>query len=89
MRPGNTCLALGLCLCLNVFLPLEFVRGASILAVFPYRLDQLFLVVRPLMKALTERGHNITMITPMGMLEDIDGVRHIRVPMLNTHMHGE
>ncbi|XP_032311139.1 UDP-glycosyltransferase UGT4-like [Drosophila ananassae] len=86
MRLGNTCLALGLCLCFSVFLPLEFVRAASILAVFPYRLEHLFHVVRPLMKALTVRGHNITMITPMGMLEDIDGVRHIRVPMLNTHM---
>ncbi|XP_017092144.2 UDP-glycosyltransferase UGT4-like [Drosophila bipectinata] len=87
MRLGNTCLALGLWLCFNVILPLEFVRAASILAVFPYRLPQLFQVVRPLMKALTHRGHKITMITPLGMFEDIDGVRHIRVPMLNTHMN--
>ncbi|KAH8383542.1 hypothetical protein KR009_009258, partial [Drosophila setifemur] len=71
---------------LILLLLLELALGANILGVFPYRIQSPFQMVRPLMKALTERGHNVTMITPQGMLVDIEGVRHIRVPMLNQHI---
>ncbi|KAH8383549.1 hypothetical protein KR009_009268, partial [Drosophila setifemur] len=57
--------------------------AANILGVFPYRVAGPFKVVRPLVRALTERGHNITIITPEGMLDDIEGVRHMRVPGFN------
>ncbi|KAH8356386.1 hypothetical protein KR084_009555 [Drosophila pseudotakahashii] len=81
MRLGCACLALGLLLHLNFHLDLGL--AADILGVFPYRLPSPFQMVRPLMRALVERGHRVTMITPVGYLPDIVGVRHIRVPMLN------
>ncbi|KAH8241267.1 hypothetical protein KR032_005718 [Drosophila birchii] len=77
MRPG--CLGL----ILHLLVHLEVVPAADILAVFPYRLQSAYQVVRPLMRSLTERGHRITMITPVGLPPDIEGVRHLRVPMLN------
>nr|XP_044251378.1 UDP-glycosyltransferase UGT4-like [Drosophila takahashii]XP_044251379.1 UDP-glycosyltransferase UGT4-like [Drosophila takahashii] len=81
MRLGCAWLALGLLFHLNLSLDLGL--AADILGVFPYRLPSPFQMVRPLMRALVERGHKVTMITPEGYLPDIVGVRHIRVPMLN------
>ncbi|KAH8241261.1 hypothetical protein KR032_005720 [Drosophila birchii] len=72
---------------LYVGLHKDLLQAANILGVFPYWQSSPFQVVRPLVRALVERGHNITMITPVGILPDIEGVRHIRVPMLNQHMH--
>ncbi|KAH8280820.1 hypothetical protein KR054_000257 [Drosophila jambulina] len=61
--------------------------AANILGVFPYWQRSPFKVVRPLVRALVERGHNVTLITPVGIPPDIEGVRHIRVAMLNQHMN--
>nr|XP_016931662.2 UDP-glucosyltransferase 2 [Drosophila suzukii] len=84
MRLGCAWLALGLLLHLN--LQLDMGLAANILGVFPYRLPSPFQMVRPLVKALVKRGHSVTMITPLGYLPDIEGVRHIRVPELNRLM---
>jgi len=81
MRLGCAWLALGLLLHLNLHLDVGL--AANILGVFPYRLPSPFQMVRPLVKALVKRGHSVTMITPLGYLPDIEGVRHIRVPELN------
>ncbi|KAH8347153.1 hypothetical protein KR059_005868 [Drosophila kikkawai] len=80
MRTG--CLGL----ILHLLVHLAVVPAADILAVFPYRLLSPFQVVRPLVRNLVERGHSITMITPVGLPPDIEGVRHLRVPMLNKLM---
>jgi len=87
MRLGCAWLALGLLLHLNLHLDVGL--AANILGVFPYRLPSPFQMVRPLVKALVKRGHSVTMITPLGYLPDIEGVRHIRVPELNRLMDGE
>uniref|UniRef100_A0A6P4FGY1 2-hydroxyacylsphingosine 1-beta-galactosyltransferase-like n=1 Tax=Drosophila rhopaloa TaxID=1041015 RepID=A0A6P4FGY1_DRORH len=84
MRLGCAWLALGLLLHANLFLDLG--QAANILGIFPYRLPSPFQMVRPLVQALVGRGHKVTMITPVGLPADIEGVRHIRVPMLNTLM---
>ncbi|XP_022209464.2 UDP-glycosyltransferase UGT5-like [Drosophila obscura] len=77
MRLGSAWLALSL------LLILESALAANILAIFPYRFPSPFKLVNPLMRALTQRGHKVTMITPVNMPSDIEGVRHIRVPMLD------
>ncbi|KAH8347155.1 hypothetical protein KR059_005866 [Drosophila kikkawai] len=76
-----------LCLYLHLDLHGDLSQAANILGVFPYWQPSPFQVVRPLVRALVDRGHNVTMITPVGMPADIEGVRHIRVAMLNQHMH--
>ncbi|KAH8385668.1 hypothetical protein KR200_006616 [Drosophila serrata] len=68
-------------LCLH--LELELVQAARILGVFPFRHSSPFQIVRPVLRALVERGHNVTMISPEGIPEDIEGMRHIRVEKLN------
>ncbi|XP_043652752.1 UDP-glucosyltransferase 2 [Drosophila teissieri] len=84
MRPSCAWLAFGLLLQLNLHLDLG--QAASILGVFPYRIPSPFQMVRPLMRALVERGHKVTMVTPAGYPDEIDGVRHIRVATLNQLM---
>ncbi|KAH8247655.1 hypothetical protein KR038_007601 [Drosophila bunnanda] len=73
-------------LILHLLVHLAVAPAADILTIFPYRLPSLFQVVRPLVRALVERGHRVTMITPVGLPPDIEGVRHVRVPMLNQLM---
>ncbi|XP_017046366.1 UDP-glycosyltransferase UGT5 isoform X2 [Drosophila ficusphila] len=80
MRLGSAWLALSL------LLHLELGQAANILTVFPYRLPSPFQMVRPLVRALVDRGHKVTMVSPAGLPADIQGVRHIRVPMLNKNM---
>ncbi|KAH8278405.1 hypothetical protein KR018_002703 [Drosophila ironensis] len=58
-------------------------QAANILGVFPYRHLSAFSVIRPLITALVAKGHNMTIISPNHMMFDIEGVRHLRVPMLN------
>ncbi|KAH8280823.1 hypothetical protein KR054_000260 [Drosophila jambulina] len=76
-----------LCLCLYVVLHGDLSQAANILGVFPYWRPSPFQMVLPLIRALVERGHNVTMITPNGILDDIEGARHIRVAMLNDQWH--
>jgi len=87
MRLGYAWLVFGLLLHLNLYL--ELGQAANILGVFPYRIPSPFQMVRPLIKALVERGHKVTMVTPADYPAKIDGVRHIRVPMLNQLMQSE
>ncbi|KAH8278403.1 hypothetical protein KR018_002699, partial [Drosophila ironensis] len=61
-------------------------QAANILGVFPYRHLSAFQVLRPLVGALVAKGHNVTMISPLSIPLDIEGVRHVRVPMLNNHI---
>ncbi|KAH8383551.1 hypothetical protein KR009_009266 [Drosophila setifemur] len=82
MRLGNFWLAfIGLRL-----LNLDLAQTANILAVFPYRYISGFQVVSPLIRALAERGHNVTMISPLSAAANFEGVRHIQVPRLNKIM---
>ncbi|KAH8385669.1 hypothetical protein KR200_006615, partial [Drosophila serrata] len=76
-------------LCLYLFVDLHghLSQAANILGVFPFWQPSPYQVVRPLMKALIKRSHNVTLITPAAVLDDIEGVRHIRVPMLDQHWH--
>ncbi|KAH8278402.1 hypothetical protein KR018_002696 [Drosophila ironensis] len=87
MRLGSKWIFLGLGLMLEVILLLDTTESANILAILPYRIPSPYKVVRPLVQSLTSRGHRITMVTPLGMLDDIDGVRHIRIPLLNKLLH--
>jgi len=45
--------------------------------------------MQPFVRTLVKRGHNVTLITPEGMPNDLDGVRHIRVPKLNIRIKRE
>ncbi|KAH8278406.1 hypothetical protein KR018_002702 [Drosophila ironensis] len=87
MLAVKSLIALGLLL---VF-PLELHRteAASILGVFPFRHNTGAQFVRPLLQALIERGHQVTMISPVNNPPDIEGIRHVRVPMLNEHIRSD
>ncbi|KAH8383544.1 hypothetical protein KR009_009263, partial [Drosophila setifemur] len=76
----------GLCLHLQLHQNLHQAEAANILGVFPYRHSSAFQVIRPLIRALTERGHTVTMISPATVDHNIEGVRHIRVSLLNKTM---
>lgn len=49
------------------------VDGARVLAVFPYNGHSHFVMVKPLMIALSERGHDVTMISPFPLRGSGDG----------------
>ncbi|EDX14065.1 GD18377 [Drosophila simulans] len=86
MRLEFSWLAFVLCLFLQQDLYQDSVQAANILGIFSYHLSSHNLVVLPLARALVKRGHNVTLITPVGMPPDIEGVRHIRVPKLNQRV---
>jgi len=48
-------------------------QSANILAVFAYTFGTPYLVVQPYIKALIAKGHNITVISSVGFLSDIEG----------------
>ncbi|XP_062124374.1 UDP-glucosyltransferase 2 [Drosophila sulfurigaster albostrigata] len=66
---------LGLCLSLT--------HAAQILAVFSYSFPAPFLLVAPYMKALVQNGHQVTIVSSYNHLEDIEGVRHIRIKLMD------
>ncbi|XP_043654376.1 UDP-glycosyltransferase UGT5-like [Drosophila teissieri] len=86
MRLEFSWLAVALCLLLQQDVYQDSVQAASILGIFSYHFSSHSLVLRPLARALVKRGHNVTLITPVGMPADIEGVRHIRVPKLNQRV---
>lgn len=88
MRLSSAWLALGMCLFLHPNVNFNLAESAKILGVFPYHYSSAYLVVRPWIEALVERGHNVTLITPDGMLPDLEGVRHIRVYKLMDRIRG-
>jgi len=89
MRLGFSWLVAILSLLLQKDLYPDVAEAANILGIFSYHLSSHFLVLRSFSRALVERGHNVTLITPAGMPPDIDGVRHIRIPKLNKRVQGE
>ncbi|KAH8280819.1 hypothetical protein KR054_000256 [Drosophila jambulina] len=74
-------------LCLYMILHGDLLQATNILGVFPYCQSYPFQMVRPLVRALIERGHSVTIISAVGIPPDIEGVRHIRVAMLYQHMN--
>ncbi|XP_034484460.1 UDP-glucuronosyltransferase 2C1-like [Drosophila innubila] len=58
-------------------------QSANILAIFSYTFSTPYLVVKPYIKALIAKGHNVTVISSVNLLPDIDGVRHIRAAALD------
>ncbi|XP_044314895.1 uncharacterized protein LOC108051561 [Drosophila rhopaloa] len=86
MRFTSVWPVLVVCLFLHLNLSRDLAQAANILGIFPFHCPSPFLVVRPLIQALLNRGHNVTLITPEGMLTDLKGARHIRIPKLNEHM---
>ncbi|XP_065722045.2 UDP-glycosyltransferase UGT4, partial [Drosophila suzukii] len=86
MRLGFSWLVVILYLLLQQDIHQDVAEAANILGIFSYHLSSHFLVLRSFSRALVERGHNVTLITPEGMPPDIDGVRHIRIPKLNKRV---
>ncbi|XP_017046352.1 UDP-glucosyltransferase 2-like [Drosophila ficusphila] len=76
---------LGVCLLLLVNFNFEQVETANILGIFPYQYTSPFLVVKPFVQSLVQRGHNVTLITPKSMPE-VNGVRYLRVTNLNKRI---
>lgn len=58
-------------------------QSANILAIFSYSFSTPYLVVQPYIKALIAKGHNVTIISSVKFISDIDGVRHIRAAALD------
>ncbi|KAH8312487.1 hypothetical protein KR044_011013 [Drosophila immigrans] len=77
---ANVLLVLGLCL-------LSLTHAAHILAVFSYSFPAPFLLVAPYMKALVQNGHQVTIVSSVSHLADIEGARHIRIQPLDQLMH--
>ncbi|KAH8418015.1 hypothetical protein KR222_010573 [Zaprionus bogoriensis] len=65
---------------LTLVLATPLAESANILGIFSYSFSTPYLVVTPYVQALLRNGHNLTMISPAENLQDIPGVRHIRVP---------
>ncbi|XP_001982130.3 2-hydroxyacylsphingosine 1-beta-galactosyltransferase [Drosophila erecta] len=80
---GYLWLTICLCLLLQQDLRQDLAQAAHILGIFPYRHISPYLVMQPLVRTLAKRGHNVTLITPNEMPNDIEGIRHIRVAQLN------
>lgn len=74
---------------LTFILSTRLAGSANILAIFVYSFSTSYLVVLPYIKALINNGHNITCISTVGNLPDIEGVRHIRIIALDHLVDGE
>ncbi|EDW43341.1 GM23559 [Drosophila sechellia] len=83
---GYCWLTVFLCLLLQQDLQQDQAEAANIRGIFSYRHISPFFVMQPLVRTLVERGHNVTLITPSGLPNDIEGVRHIRVAQLNERI---
>lgn len=70
-------------LLLVIVLCARITQSANILAIFLYTFSTPYMVVKPYMTALIDKGHNVTVISPIRFLPDIEGARHIRVPKLD------
>ncbi|XP_017142585.1 UDP-glucuronosyltransferase 1-9 [Drosophila miranda] len=58
-------------------------QTANILAVFAYTFGSSYVLVRPYLQNLVQRGHQLTVISaPVSYMGDIEGVQHIRVESL-------
>ncbi|KAM8705493.1 hypothetical protein ACLKA7_009880 [Drosophila subpalustris] len=71
-------LVLGLCL--------QVTQAANILAIFTFTSKSPFILVAPYMRALVRNGHQITIVSQLKYMDEIEGARHIRVPMLDQLM---
>jgi len=68
---------------LALLLCTRLTQSANILAIFSYTFSTPYLVVKPYIKALIAKGHNVTIISSVNLIPDIDGARHIRVAALD------
>ncbi|KAH8414637.1 hypothetical protein KR215_011199, partial [Drosophila sulfurigaster] len=59
------------------------VQTENILGIFWYTFSTPYKVVQPYFQALVHNGHNVTIISSVGLLPDIENVRHIRVAALD------
>ncbi|XP_017113953.1 UDP-glycosyltransferase UGT4 [Drosophila elegans] len=55
----------------------------NILAIFSYTFGSSYLLVTPYLKNLAQRGHQLTVISSVADMPDIEAVHHIRVPKLD------
>ncbi|XP_068158071.1 UDP-glycosyltransferase UGT4-like [Drosophila tropicalis] len=62
-------------------------QADHILAIFSYAFSSPYLVVRPLIKELVERGHEVTVISGTKHFPTIDGAHHIRVLRMDNLLH--
>lgn len=78
----KTTAAAGHSLIITAFLILQALQwtiAARVLAVFPYNAHSHFTMVRPLMTALSKRGHDVTVISPFPQRNDnVGGVEALR-----------
>lgn len=74
---------------LTLVLCTDFARSANILAIFAYTYSSPYLVITPYIKALLNNGHNVTIISSVEHLSDIEGVRHIRIPDIDQLLKGK
>jgi len=68
---------------LALVLCMGLTQSANILAIFSYTFISPYLVGQPYIKGLIDKGHNVTIISPVRFLPDIKGARHIRVSALD------
>lgn len=50
-----------------------YANGARILSIFPLPSPSHHILVNPLLKALSQRGHNVTMLSPNPLLKQSEG----------------
>ncbi|KAH8414636.1 hypothetical protein KR215_011198, partial [Drosophila sulfurigaster] len=64
---------------LSLVLCKHLTQSENILGVFSYTFSTPYNVVKPYIKDLVHNGHNVTIISSISFLPDIENVRHIRV----------
>ncbi|XP_023036445.1 UDP-glycosyltransferase UGT5 isoform X1 [Drosophila willistoni] len=64
---------------ITIVLSVQLTKADNILAIFSYASGSPYLLVRPLIKELVDRGHQITVVSAAKYFPTIDGTRHIRV----------
>ncbi|XP_023034773.1 UDP-glycosyltransferase UGT5 [Drosophila willistoni] len=82
------CLLRSITFILAMCVLLRLAQSSDILAIAAYTFPSPYLVWTPYLRALVERGHQVTMVSSVGVLDDIEGVRHIRLPQLDKTING-
>ncbi|XP_046865337.1 UDP-glycosyltransferase UGT5 [Drosophila willistoni] len=65
---------------------ISLTHAENILAIFSYAVGAPYLLVRPLIKRLVERGHEVTVVSSAMYFPTINGTHHIRVHKLDQLM---
>ncbi|XP_060646083.1 UDP-glycosyltransferase UGT4-like [Drosophila nasuta] len=66
-----------------IFLCTRSTQSENILGIFWYTFSTPYKVVKPYIQALVNKGHNVTIISSVDLLPDIENVRHIRVAAID------